>query len=395
MPNPCKHPFFSLAISTTGDLSPCCAFTGHFGHLSEIKSITEHWKKDPQWTELREKELNGIWTLPGCRACHNKKNVTTRKELFENILKSPEQLSYNEPKIKHLDLAFGNICNLTCIMCSGQYSSSWVQHDKEFAVKHPWRNTGKNWTMSYKTIDELVDWLPEVDSIEIKGGEPLLDKKFKYFLQKVNESGKNMDILVVTNFTIFDAEMAELLKSLPNLSLNISIDGVGKIYEWVRGFSFEKLENNIVTHLLDMTRTQRMCIFTFVASVYNVNHIEEFWDWIEQMMIKTQVMIYPSFALIGANPEHISPVLTKDLQGALSGIVRVQEKITQFVGYQEEARHKIINELERLKNFLIEGHGKVSAEIESRHQVWHDHLIKIRGWDIHQFDKSLSQSPIL
>jgi MoaA/NifB/PqqE/SkfB family radical SAM enzyme len=104
-------------------------------------------------------------------------------------------------------------CNLDCIMCE-------VRRTK--------------WDIPYKTIQEVVDLFPYLESVIWQGGEPFL---LEYFEEIFDEATKfdNLKQMIVTNGLLINEAWAHKL-ARNNVELTYSIDGVTKeVYEHIRG----------------------------------------------------------------------------------------------------------------------------------------------------------------
>src|SRR5690349_25053383 len=113
-----------------------------------------------------------------------------------------------------------NHCNLACITCPREYgfgqamSKGTIELDK-----------------MKKVVDEVG---PYIDSIGLTGlGETLLYKKLEEILQYIKSKNKGIQTFISTNAHIPGAEKY-VEKLSPYLdTVQISIDGIGKIYETV------------------------------------------------------------------------------------------------------------------------------------------------------------------
>ena len=80
--------------------------------------------------------------------------------------------------------------------------------------------------------------------MKILGGEPFLDKKNIDLLKIVPR--KKMKLMLVTNNSIFPSEeILNLLDDFRYLNINLSIDGIDEVAEYVRyGTKWTKFERN-------------------------------------------------------------------------------------------------------------------------------------------------------
>ena len=114
-----------------------------------------------------------------------------------DILISPSSSNYPF-HIKRLDISFGNTCNLDCVMCRPDFSSKWnkvVETMPDDIKRGTEKKLVKNTTMTYDQIDTILDKVgKKLESIVIKGGEPLYDKKAQYFLNKLSDINPNFQV---------------------------------------------------------------------------------------------------------------------------------------------------------------------------------------------------------
>jgi MoaA/NifB/PqqE/SkfB family radical SAM enzyme len=83
----------------------------------------------------------------------------------------------------------------------------------------------------------------------------------------------------VSNITILNLK---LLEKYPNLKIVASIDGTGKIYEWIRGYEFNKISKNI-----DLLLTENFLpSIQFTGSVYNLENLQLTHDYFTDKGIK-------------------------------------------------------------------------------------------------------------
>lgn len=148
-----------------------------------------------------------------------------------------------------------NLCNGTCVTCSGKFSTAWQQLEKK----------NNQSTIDYVKFDVTDDHLildnesvnhAELFSIDYKnakminflGGEPTLEKNNFRILENLISAG-NTDCLVSFtthgNFSLTDYQI-HLIKQFPNIQFNYSIDGIKSRFEYIRyPFKWDKLLENI------------------------------------------------------------------------------------------------------------------------------------------------------
>lgn len=132
----------------------------------------------------------------------------------------------------YLDLRFGNICNLSCIMCSFPISSrlgagrapSWSP-----AVINPYHDDAELWT-------ELREQCHNIRYIYFAGGEPFLQNDHFRLLRLLVEEdvAQHISLQYNTNLTIVPDEALTLLRQFGEVFLGASCDGTGELFETIR-----------------------------------------------------------------------------------------------------------------------------------------------------------------
>jgi sulfatase maturation enzyme AslB (radical SAM superfamily) len=129
-------------------------------------------------------------------------------------------------RLHMLDLRWKNTCNFACIYCGPDLSSAWAselnlpQHIKEDALQ--------------QSLEYIYSNLSTVEHIYLAGGEPLLIKENLVLLKKIHEINPNVEIRINTNLSIINNEIYNLLKQFKNVHWTVSVDGIGKEFEYVR-----------------------------------------------------------------------------------------------------------------------------------------------------------------
>ena len=118
MSTDCSNFHNGIFIAPNGAVKPCCRY-------SAPTNLT--WNNDPEsilnsnlYKNLRKKAQQGAY-IEGCSKCYAEENagfMSLRRRFNKKFLRPKHSLQY-------LELAFNNICNLTCIGCEPKYSNMW------------------------------------------------------------------------------------------------------------------------------------------------------------------------------------------------------------------------------------------------------------------------------
>ena len=251
----CPMPWIGASIENTGTAKVCCAYdcTADQDYQTRMGKLEDFsaWRKI-QLEPLRQDLLNGV-RAPGCHRCWSTEDagtdVQSDREImndFVNLFGSVDLDTVDQ--IQHLSIAFGNTCNLRCIMCGPYSSSNWVTEiQQNFNILSEYKPPVTNDTFLYYKSDAFKEieaqLIQHVKYVALLGGEPLFSPEALSFLEKLPAS---MRLRVVTNGTNLKDSTYELLSKFENVALGISVDGVGIHGEYVRyGTEWSQLEQNI------------------------------------------------------------------------------------------------------------------------------------------------------
>jgi len=266
----CYYPFDGMTIDPTGKVQPCPIWSSHQGHTIMEMSKAGDMTAPEVFNSKRLNEIRKIMSqgkpVDSCHSCYNNEKAGYKSKRQRKIVEELETNSLTDdiarnykPRLKHIELNFSNTCNLACAMCNRTHSSGWMQQDKlmpehlESKVSKLYKEIGtprenfKPYALSDKFVQSIVDNILGYNSIMIKGGEPLYDKRCIAFLHKVAELHPTVKIVIVSNITTLTPRMIDTLSKLKNLELNFSIDGIGSIYNWIRGFDWNEIDKNFKT----------------------------------------------------------------------------------------------------------------------------------------------------
>lgn len=133
-----------------------------------------------------------------------------------------------------LEFNIHNSCNLECVMCHGLASSA-IQRRREGlpVMPNPYDEA---------FVDQLEKFLPHVVEADFMGGEPFLVAAYRQIWERIARVNPKTKVLILTNGTILDDRIKELLERL-NCSMHMSIDSdVKETYESIRrGASYDEV----------------------------------------------------------------------------------------------------------------------------------------------------------
>lgn len=204
-----------------------------------------------------------------------KKEIDT---YFKKILERLEKNTFNETEQLFLQTPLGveieitTACNMRCKHCfQGEYPQKY---------------------MSLKKFKEIIDILcyTNVYEINLVGGEVFCHENLYEMLEYLKN--KNMSITIVTNGFAIDDKWVDILSNISNLHLLLSMDGVGKIHDYIRGEGkYIKLQQTLNKLKQKKINVE---ILTTINS-YNAEYIDEIIDYTKSTGIPANFNLFKPF----------------------------------------------------------------------------------------------------
>jgi len=337
----CLIPFASIATHPAGFISRCMMSSTPMGSMTD-KNVWDN----SEFIKLRTDMVNGQWNLPGCNTCHERETLGLSSQrinwktnerwwtgdIWDN--KNFEQ-SLTNNKIYHLFLNTSNLCNFKCRMCNSMFSNSWINDDtllREHGFdRKEYVDYTKNRNDLQTFINNLLPQLSELRMITVTGGEPFINNDLLDVFDVLDAAGilKNVHLSITTNGSLLTEEHLLRLRKAKTVNINISIDGTGKLFEYMRSAGQCTWEE--ITAKIDMLCKFRNEYTNFLFSpnasyqIYNMLNIKEFYDWAESIIkrpkewIEFRLLTHPECLHVSVAPDYIK-------QQALDQINYVEEK---------------------------------------------------------------------
>lgn len=166
---------------------------------------------------------------------------TVKIQLAEGL----NELSYRRksPTINNLntiDIEVCNSCNLACTICP--VNTGVMKRKKGF--------------MDYSLFTRIIDTNPSLKRIRFSlWGEPLLHPKLFDFISYAREK-TNAHLLFYTNAALLNKKNRQKIVNSGIDAICFSIDGNKETYEKIRGFSYDKVKENIIALKQDLLESQ-------------------------------------------------------------------------------------------------------------------------------------------
>ena len=280
----CYSPWTNIDIDPQGDMTPCCKFQKQYYDQKfniQLHSLS-NYSNSKLINDIKQEFQQDLWPV-GCERCRiEESNGIESKRQLDYIRWKDYYDSYDlgDRKFITTSIAFGNTCNLKCITCGPYSSSRWQKeyHDLYGKDIPHFKFYKKNF------VQDFIAQAPEIVHIDIPGGEPFLSgvDEQKSLLSHYVATGqaKNITLHYTTNAQIFpDADWQQLWTHFKEVDVQLSIDGVGDRYEYIRyPACWSTLVENISKYLKIQQPNFRLSV-SHTVSAYNIYYLDEFFTW--------------------------------------------------------------------------------------------------------------------
>ena len=275
----CLAPWTHTYLSPQSERRMCCAsrepaqnfkqYIDTDAGTTDYKPMTleEHWNSE-HMKSVRRRMMAGE-DLPECQVCDKKLlNTSVYRDYWEGMfghMRDKLMAETDADGTHHglpisFDYRLKNTCTFKCRMCGPMLSSAWEaeerQHNPQFENNNPWAeiNTRKAIrSFQGKTGSEEL-WAAikarRIAEIYWVGGEPLDWPEHWEMMQYMVENDMAKDVYVRYNTNLSRIEyknikLYELLTEFKDWQICASLDGTGKIGEYIRtGLNYQTWHNN-------------------------------------------------------------------------------------------------------------------------------------------------------
>lgn len=332
----CPLPWSHVSIKANGTFRVCChsAASESRGTLVNENNIPLHIDSasfeevfnNAAMKNTRKQMLKGEWPEP-CVRCQRefdsgmisrnhyergaladiieKENYPSYKKAKE-LTKEDGSIDNNDFPISYIDIRFGNLCNLKCVMCSPTDSDQWYDDyaaiwntnyfwDSKKKIELVPNVNGKlkpaaktfEWSDDPHLWSEIEKHMLQFRKIYLVGGEPLLIDAHYEFLQKCVDTGcaSKLTLEYNTNLTNIPARAWNIWKHFQMVIIGASIDGFGDVNDLIRFPSkwhkieenlkkFKEADGNFVVHIATTVQLLNVWQYPeFVEYVLTSNHM--------------------------------------------------------------------------------------------------------------------------
>lgn len=272
----CSLPWVGIDISAQGGIKPCCKFDRTLAH------DLESYFASTDLIQLQQEFAQGK-RPSGCRRCWQDEDagLPSKRQLdHQYVLSSDVALD----GIKILAMTFGNTCNLSCVTCGSNASSRWASEERKINIGSFGKSVYSH-NQFYKDpafIQQISAISEDLVHLEIAGGEPFYASAeiHKNFLLSLPNPAK-IKIHYITNATVFpEPEFWEIWKRFRHIDIQLSIDGTGKRFEYLRyPAEWTMVQENISRY---QEKKHIQISLSHTVSWMNMLYVEDFLSWCHQ-----------------------------------------------------------------------------------------------------------------
>lgn len=403
----CVLPWVHSFTNLGGEYQVCCTSEefhqgiknsqGKIFHIQDKPSLNEVMNSDFM-KELRLNLLDG--KMPSlCTRCIStennggvsRRNVENMKfqELIPELIDNTSKDGTIPLTIKSADYRLGNLCNLQCRMCNPRSTVKWIKDWNEvklgkekMVATDVAEYSNYNWIEDDYLIQEVLEKLPFLEHLHFAGGEPLIAPKMTEVLRKCVESGfaQNITLTYNTNITQLPKSVLALWKSFKTVRLYCSIDGFGKVNDYIRlpskwaiihknlSYLDQEAENLNISQILLSTTVQ----------AHNVLNLDDLYEYVLNFKV-----VVPALNLNNLySPSYLATqLLPADIKRQASE--RLLERKEKLLKILPDYEHYLIDNIDDVLKFM-NSHDH-SGRFTKAFQDYNEKIDQMKGFSLQEY----------
>jgi radical SAM protein with 4Fe4S-binding SPASM domain len=232
----CYAPHTSMYFDQFGKVRACCQNTGvYLGDITS-QSLREIWQSAS--ADRIRSALEADDYSAGCEFCEWQLREGNEAILFARQYDEHPPAERRPPWPRLMEFSVTNTCNLACIMCNGEFSST-IRSKRE-------GRTPLEAVYGEQFYADLAPFLPHLEEVRFLGGEPFLGREPLRIMEMIAELDRLPRVTITTNATIRTARV-ERIVDLLQPHIVVSLDGASPAtYDAIRlGARFDEVMANL------------------------------------------------------------------------------------------------------------------------------------------------------
>ena len=330
-------------------------------------SIKEYYNSDFN-RELKQKMLDGE-EIVGCQDCYRSDELygsslrTKTNGLAQGTMQNYEDLDFPP----ELELQISNICNIKCLTCRPEDSSSFLTENKILKISD---HSNKDYQLSDEKLDQIFSEINShnINMLDLRGGESMMVPRIKQRLTALTNV-KDVELRIQTNGTIWDNEWFSIFEKFKEINVMVSIDAYGDDNHYVRFPAIWSEIENTVNKMREVSnlRISGNC----TISNLNLPILSRLLDWIIEKDIE--------FGFTGlSHPKHFEMTNLP-----IQVIVDIKEKLNKYLNrfnhqYTNDQFESILMRLGTINDLDVDMWNKFCDIIDTRDQHRNNSIFDIQ-----------------
>lgn len=359
----CYELYKNLAIWSNNsklEYAPCSYFAGpKFSTEDNHFDLTKVWNH-PQ-RKIYKIAAENDQPVAGCEVCYDRElaGLPSRRQgtfsLYETFFNKSE-LDDSQGPIA-IDYSVGNLCNLKCIICMPENSTSWIpDHIKLY------NETDQSKYKKYNQLEIIdLDLLKNLKYIHFHGGgDPLMSDHHKNLLLQIKKAKGLSDVRVSYNINgtfKVSKEILELWEECQLIELYFSIDDIGPRFEYQRtNANWKKVQDTLAWFYKNMPPNHLFYI-SCTYSYLNILYLDELIAWKNQNFSKNRLGDYTKLLFEQVERkctlDAVSPKFYNILKKKFNGVTEltgVLSRLTVTTDYIPTAFINYVEDLDKIRN---------------------------------------------
>ncbi len=371
----CILPWIHSFVNSNGNYQVCCTSEEHHLAITDDEGKAFNIKNRPSQEEimnskfmkdLRKDMMENRWNKV-CTRClvSELSDGVSRREIenknYQEVVAEAKAStgpdgSIPQVKYRSIDYRLGNLCNLQCRMCGPHSSSAWLKDwnavkpdDEKMDERRRVELENYNWIEKDYLFEEFQEKLKDCQHLHFAGGEPLItpqmSRMLKYCIDK--NYAQNIDLTYNTNLTKLPENVLELWKYFKGVKLLCSVDGFGKVNEYVRHpTKWDVIDRNL-TYLDQNAEKYRIkeILLSSTVQIYNVLDLPNLYEYLKKFKV-----VVPGLNLVNLHIPNYLQTSTLPDEAKLVATKRLEEyyhvlknDLPEHYKYLAENIHHVIN----------------------------------------------------